>query len=264
MKQLSKLKWLLLVVLMMTVGCATSQPTWAAANAALAPNPKFMALDANGDPYVGGKLYTYEPYTTTPKTTWTTYAKTTPNTNPIILDSRGQANVWIDSTNGKYRFKLTNSSDVLIWTCDNIYATPVGAIIGDNIDGRALRAIYFQVSDGTNPATVRLELYSRFNGDTLAAVDNIAKGSSSTYFSLDVSGSVIQIKAAALTGNCIGIVSSSLQKNASLSHLTPYARSTGQHIEVRAYSAPNGISVDFTGLVDQGAIHYLIGYITDE
>jgi len=91
-----------------------------ATTATLAPQPLFTALDANGDPYVGGKLYTYETGTTTPKSTWTDSTKGSANANPVILDSRGQADVWIDSSDGAYRFRLLDSSDVTIWTVDGI------------------------------------------------------------------------------------------------------------------------------------------------
>ena len=98
-------------------------------------NPIFTALDANGDPYVGGKLYTYETGTTTPKTTWTDSGKGTPNANPVILDSRGQAQVWIDNSDGNYRFRLLDSDDNTIWTIDDIGPTIYNFTVAHNTDG---------------------------------------------------------------------------------------------------------------------------------
>jgi len=108
--------------------------------AELAPNPKFVAIDANGDPYSGGKLYTYETGTTTPKTTWTSSTKGTANTNPVILDSAGRADVWIDSSSSAYRFKLLDSDDNVIWTVDGVseirqLTTDATWLIGHESDG---------------------------------------------------------------------------------------------------------------------------------
>jgi hypothetical protein len=84
----------------------------------LSPPPKLQFFDANGVPLVGGKLYSYAAGTTTPLATYTSSAETTFNTNPIILNSRGEAEVWLGSP--LYKFKLTTTADVEIWTVDNI------------------------------------------------------------------------------------------------------------------------------------------------
>ena len=63
--------------------------------AALAPTPKFQAITTAGVPYVGAKLYTYAAGTTTPQTSYTSSAQTTANANPVILDSRGEADVML-------------------------------------------------------------------------------------------------------------------------------------------------------------------------
>lgn len=84
----------------------------------IAPVPKLQFLDANGNPLSGGKLYTYAAGTTTPQTTYTDAGGGTPNANPVILDSRGEASVWLGSS--PYKFKLTTSADAEIWTVDNI------------------------------------------------------------------------------------------------------------------------------------------------
>ena len=86
---------------------------------ALSPPPKLQFFDANGDPLVGGKMYTYEAGTSTPRTTYVDSSGVTANTNPIILDSRGEANVWLDPTLA-YKFVLRTSADVIIWTVDQI------------------------------------------------------------------------------------------------------------------------------------------------
>lgn len=89
--------------------------------ATISPTPKLQFLDANGNPLSYGLLYTYFAGTTTPKTTYTTAAQTTANTNPIVLDSRGEANVWLLAGEA-YKFTLQNSSGVLQYTVDQITA----------------------------------------------------------------------------------------------------------------------------------------------
>jgi hypothetical protein len=87
----------------------------------LAPTPKLQFFDANGAPLVGGKLYTYAAGTTTPLASYTDSTGNTANTNPIILDSRGEANVWLSGA--IYKFALYSATNVLIWTVDNITGT---------------------------------------------------------------------------------------------------------------------------------------------
>lgn len=87
--------------------------------ASLTPTPKQQFFDANGNPLVAGKVYTYAGGTTTPIATYTSQAGTSTNTNPIILDSRGMANIWLQPTVA-YKFVITDSNDVTQYTTDNI------------------------------------------------------------------------------------------------------------------------------------------------
>jgi hypothetical protein len=97
--------------------------------AALTPAPKAQFFAANGTPLVGGKLYSYAAGTTTPLATYINSAGITQNTNPVILDSRGEANVWLD--NGVlYKLALHDATDALIWTVDNVYANNTGIFTG--------------------------------------------------------------------------------------------------------------------------------------
>ena len=100
--------------------------------ATLTPVIKAQFFDNNGDPLVGGKLYTYSAGTTTPLATYTSSTGDTANTNPIILNARGEASVWIGSA--QYKFVLKTSTDVEIWSVDNIggFASATSPVIGGN------------------------------------------------------------------------------------------------------------------------------------
>ena len=78
---------------------------------------KFMMLDASGNPLSGGKVHTYEPGTETNKTTYVEATLITPNANPVILDSRGEATIFGD---GNFKILVKDSNDVTVWTVNNI------------------------------------------------------------------------------------------------------------------------------------------------
>lgn len=82
------------------------------------PNAKVQFTDSNGLPLIGGKVYTYAAGTSTPKATYTTSAESVANTNPITLDSRGEADIWLSS--GGYKIVLASAAGVTIWTVDNV------------------------------------------------------------------------------------------------------------------------------------------------
>lgn len=87
--------------------------------ASLTPTPKQQFIDANGDPLVGGKVYTYEAGTTTPIATYVDFNGVTQNTNPVILDSAGRADIWL-ITSVSYKFVIKDANDVTQFTTDNI------------------------------------------------------------------------------------------------------------------------------------------------
>ena len=84
----------------------------------LSPPPKLQFFDSYGNPLSGGLLYSYTAGTSTPLATYNDASGTTFNTNPIILDSRGEANVWLGAAS--YKFKLATAANVELWTVDNI------------------------------------------------------------------------------------------------------------------------------------------------
>ncbi|MDN7825086.1 hypothetical protein QZN01_20755 [Burkholderia cenocepacia] len=68
--------------------------------------------DGNGNPLVGGKVYSYVPGTTTFQNTYADPAGQTLNENPITLDARGEATMW---GIGSYRQVVYDSAGDLIW-----------------------------------------------------------------------------------------------------------------------------------------------------
>jgi hypothetical protein len=123
-------------------------------------NPRFRAVDPNtGASLVGGKLYTYEPGTTTPKATFTSQAGSVANPNPTELDGNGEANIWLAA--GGYKFKLTDAFDVELWTVDNIQVADVGAFSSLTVTGATTLAavtasgqIISTVTTGTAPLVI--------------------------------------------------------------------------------------------------------------
>jgi hypothetical protein len=149
-------KWMAALLATFILGVAGI--SWAAATAVLAPVPKFTAIDSNGDPWVGAKLYTYETGGTTPKSTWTDSTKVTPNTNPVVLDSYGQANVWLDASGGAYRLKLLDPDDITIWTVDGVQDASSAAFEGLGVMTNPIKTDKFVVKDVTAGTIKTLDL----------------------------------------------------------------------------------------------------------
>ena len=92
--------------------------------ASLLPNGKQQFIDINGSPLVGGTVGLYIPSTLTPKNTWQNSAQSILNTNPIILDARGEAIIW---GAGTYRQIVKDASGNTIWDqITNGYGTGSG------------------------------------------------------------------------------------------------------------------------------------------
>ena len=110
----------------------------------LSPTPKLQFFDLNGDPLAGGLLYTYAAGTTTPLATYTDSTGLIANTNPIVLDSRGEANVWLGTES--YKLALYTSTSVLIWTVDNILTNGSNLSVIDHTGDGTTTA--FAIDDG--------------------------------------------------------------------------------------------------------------------
>lgn len=133
--------------------------------AKLMPPGKQQYFNSAGQPLAGGRVYTYNVGTNTPRPTYSDAAGTIPNTNPIVLDARGEATVF---WNGVYKIVLRDASDVVIWTVDSVDASDVSAAISSAINdvyitfaavaGSSLIG-FKQEGAGTVLSTVQKKLY---------------------------------------------------------------------------------------------------------
>jgi microcystin-dependent protein len=138
--------------------------------AVVTPTAKAQFIDAAGVPLAGGLLYTYAAGTTTPQATYTDSAATTPNSNPIVLDARGEANIWLGSAT--YKFKLADANNTELWTVDNISAptTALSPVLSGNV-----------VID-TNSSGTALTINQAGNGALIKSVDTVTP--STVYFTV--------------------------------------------------------------------------------
>ena len=141
--------------------------------AALTPVPKIQFFANDGTPLVGGKLYTYAAGTTTPLATYVSYAGTTANTNPVILDSRGEADVWLG--NALYKLALYDADNALIWTVDNITTSGNSLQAELAASGGSALIGYLAAGAGAVATTVQTKLR-----ETISVKDFGAKGDNST------------------------------------------------------------------------------------
>lgn len=86
---------------------------------ALQAPQKFKVSSTSGGPLNGGKVYTYLAGTTTPTNTYADAERVTTNTNPVILDARGEANIFLDPAIN-YKFVVQDSTGASVYTQDNI------------------------------------------------------------------------------------------------------------------------------------------------
>jgi hypothetical protein len=89
--------------------------------ASLLPQGKQQYFDLAGNPLVGGLISTFDAGTTNPRTTWADAAQTTPNSNPIVLNARGEAVIF---WSGSYKVTVKDSLSNTIYTVDG-FSSPL-------------------------------------------------------------------------------------------------------------------------------------------
>lgn len=83
------------------------------------PMVKAFYLSNDGLPLAGGKIYTYEAETTTPLVTYQDWNQSAENTNPVILDAAGRADIWLGDSSS-YKIVVADANDVVLYTVDHV------------------------------------------------------------------------------------------------------------------------------------------------
>lgn len=138
----------------------------------LAPSLFYRDFDNNGNPLAGGLVYTYSAGTTTPAATYTDVTGGTPNTNPIVLNARGETSIWIPVNTG-YKFVVTDSAGNPIRTVDNVYNTQQTNGYGGSDTGSASAYVLTYSAPFTSYANGVTVSFVPANTNTGAATINI-------------------------------------------------------------------------------------------
>jgi hypothetical protein len=145
----------------------------------LAPYLTSQFFGNNGAFLSGGQLFTYQAGTVTPIATAIDSTGVTPNTNPIVLNARGECSIWL-MPNVAYKFVLQDSSGNPIWTRDQVTQSQLLTLYG-GVDTGIVNAyvinfvanftaytdgivIYFIPANGnTGPSTINVNGLGVFN-----------------------------------------------------------------------------------------------------
>jgi len=129
------------------------------------------------------------------------------------------------------------------------------ALLGDGTAGRALRMGRLTIADGTNPSTLKCTLVSEWNGDAIAATDNIAKGATTGDFTLNAAGTILTVELGDVLG-CMGFVGSGIVNNV----YTAGVNVVGADLTVRLRAGAT--NQDLTVLVDSDTYNISLLYVT--
>lgn len=159
------------------------------------PPGRIQFFDANGDPLIGGFVYSYIPTTLITKTTYQDSNGVIPNTNPIVLDGLGSAVIW---GSGSYRQIVTDFLGNVIW--DEVTSSNGSGSSGPDVTGLLITSSGgvlfpgplwgFRTSLGAFSATLPA-LSSVTQGTVIATADVDNNASANNYTIVAASGDSI-------------------------------------------------------------------------
>lgn len=138
---------------------------------------KAFYTDDDGNPLAGGRIYSYLANSTTPRVTYQDQDKSTENTNPVILDAAGRADIWLDQ-DITYKIVVADSDDVVLYTTDNISLAIGSGGGGSGLPDQTGQGGNYLYTDGTDPLWVPATYAAAFKPQVYQF----------EYFDLDFSG----------------------------------------------------------------------------
>ena len=138
-------------------------------------------------------------------------------------------------SNPPTKVTLTGSSESLFAGFTKVNTIIDSLISGDGTAARLIRCSRLTIEDATQASKIKCTLASIFNGDTIAAEDNLAKSGDTGSFNLDATGSQVHIESGGITGNATHVLMANIVENG-----------TDQIIYCKPSIASNGITLVFS------------------
>lgn len=135
-------------------------------------SPQQQFTNFAGQPYAGGMLFFYVSGTSTPATTYSDSALTVPNTNPVILDSAGNAGNVFLSPSINYKVILKDANSVQIWAFDPVYPPGTASVVSASWGGTS--------AGSANALTVTAPSFSLQSGQSIAFIAGLTNTGSAT------------------------------------------------------------------------------------
>ena len=144
----------------------------------------FPSHDPGGNPLSGGEVYTYAAGTLTPLATYKSKAEFAQNTNPIILDANGQADIWI--TNAAYRIIVKDSDGNTLYDIDNVQHINDSAILTAMIADEAVTTD--KIADGNVTRDKLATTIGRIGSHTTKTANYTIRNTDDIVFANAISG----------------------------------------------------------------------------
>ena len=157
---------------------------------ALLSLPIFRAFDSAGLPLAGGLLYSYAANTLTPQNTYSDALGTSPNTNPVTLDSTGSATIRLDPSLS-YKLVLKASNGTTQWTEDNVQGAYIfGSVSVDTFTATAGQTAFTLTS---TPGSINSLTVSIDGAVLTGGVDFTLSGTTLTLLSGALVGQLVRV-----------------------------------------------------------------------
>ncbi|MEY8206103.1 MAG: hypothetical protein RPR40_13650 [Bermanella sp.] len=240
---------------------------------------KFRAWDHDGKPLAFGKVYTYKARTNAPKETYQSEDGVVANSNPVILNGEGYADIYLD---GSYKIVVKDKDDNEINTTDPVTAQG-GEEWVNSVSASYLSPNSFKITGNvTNKydegRRVRLDAggteyaYSSILSVVFAGGETTIKVSSSVVLVglIGVSASIVGVSSAQYSGAFEGVsamiqaVNESITSYPIKSRVSTSSYRTKSECEAIGASWPDSGGADYvvvgsnTGTEDKGMYHDLI------
>jgi hypothetical protein len=167
---------------------------------------------ATGVPLAGGLLYTYAAGTTLAAVTYTDSTGTATNTNPVVLNARGECSVWLLAA--AYKFVLRDPTGALIWTADNLSGLVASGDLANNTSSTLGSALVGYLPAGVSAVGTNVQIKLR---QTVSVKDFGAKGDGSTN---DTAAIQYAVNACQLTGASLYIPAGTYKATSSINITT--------------------------------------------